>query len=133
LAVIGRGHLPQGGGMTAIELRDGPEIFRRLVFHRDRLIGAIVFGTGESVHELNRLVAEQALRQRVAAVLELAEPQPGPAHMPATLARHCPICAAELIVRHGTAADTVIRCEVCSTDLVVRWDGQRLWLDISRP
>jgi len=133
LAVIGRGHLPQGGGMTAIELRDGPEIFRRLVFHRDRLIGAIVFGTGESVHELNRLVAEQALRQRVAAVLELAEPQPGLGHMPATLARHCPICAAELIVRHGTAADTVIRCEVCSTDLVVRWDGQRLWLDISRP
>ena len=133
LAVIGRGHLPQGGGMTAIELRDGPEIFRRLVFHRDRLIGAVVFGTGESVHELNRLVAEQALRQRVAAVLELAEPQPGLGHMPATLARHCPICAAELIVRHGTAADTVIRCEVCSTDLVVRWDGQRLWLDISRP
>ena len=133
LAVIGRGHLPQGGGMTAIELRDGPEIFRRLVFHRDRLIGAVVFGTGESVHELNRLVAEQAMRQRVVAVLELAEPQPGPAHMPATLARHCPICAAELIVRHGTAADTVIRCEVCSTDLVVRWDGQRMWLDISRP
>jgi len=133
LAVIGRGHLPQSGGISAIELRDGPEIFRRLVFHRDRLIGAVVFGTGESVHELNRLVAEQAMRQRVAAVLELAEPQPGPDHMAATLARHCPICAAELIVRHGTAADTVIRCEVCSTDLVVRWDGQRLWLDISRP
>ncbi|MBE3100253.1 MAG: NAD(P)/FAD-dependent oxidoreductase [Planctomycetes bacterium] len=133
LAVIGRGHLPEGGGITAIELRDGPEIFRRLVFHRDMLIGAVVFGTGESVHELNRLVAEQALRQRVAAVLELAEPQPGPGHMPTTLARHCPICAAELIVRHGTAADTVIRCQVCSTDLVVRWDGQRLWLDISRP
>jgi len=133
LAVIGRGHLPQGGGISAIELRDGPEIFRRLVFHRDRLIGAVVFGTGESVHELNRLVAERAMRQRVAAVLELAEPQPGPDHMPATLARHCPICAAELIVRHGTAADTVIRCEVCSTDLVVRWDGQRMWLDISQP
>jgi nitrite reductase (NADH) large subunit len=133
LAVIGRGHLPQGGGISAIELRDGPEIFRRLVFHRDRLIGAVVFGTGESVHELNRLVAERAMRQRVAAVLELAEPQPGPDHIPATLARHCPICAAERIVRHGTAADTVIRCEVCSTDLVVRWDGQRMWLDISRP
>jgi nitrite reductase (NADH) large subunit len=133
LAVVGRGHLPAGGNVAVLELRDGPDIFRRLVFQDDRLVGAIVFGTGESVHELNRLVAERAPRPRATAVLGLAEVQAGPGPLPTTLARHCPICAAELIVRHGTPPGTPIHCEVCSTDLVVRWDGERMWLDISRP
>jgi len=133
LAVIGRGHLPEGGNVTALELPHGPDVFRRLVFQDDRLVGAIVFGTGESVHELNRLVALRPLRASALGTLGLAEEPPGPGLMPTTLARHCPICAAELVVRQGTAADSVLRCPTCNTNLVVRWDGERMWLDIGRP
>lgn len=133
LAVIGRGHLPAGGSVAAVEMPDGPEVFRRLVFQDDALVGAVVFGTGESVHELNRLVAERAGRRRVALALGLQEAQPAPGPMPTTQARHCPICAAEIVIHYGTAAGAAIRCPACSTDLVVRWDGQNMWLDVSRP
>jgi len=133
LAVIGRGHLSAQGAVTALEYRDGPSVFRRLVFDDDLLVGAIVFGTGESVHELNRLAAERAPRHLVESTLGLAAPGAPPELLPETFARHCPICAAELVVRGGTAAGAVIRCQVCSTDLVVRWDGRRGWLDLRRP
>lgn len=133
LAVIGRGHLAEAGNITALDFRHGPDMFRRLVFQDDRLVGAVVFGTGESVHELNRLVATRAPRQRALQALGLVEEPPGHSPTPTTLARHCPICAAELIVLHGTPADTTVRCPTCNTDLVVRWDGERMWLDIRRP
>jgi NAD(P)H-nitrite reductase large subunit len=133
LAVIGRGHLSAQGAVTALEYRDGPSVFRRLVFDDDLLVGAVVFGTGESVHELNRLAAERAPRHLVESTLGLAAPGAAPELLPETFARHCPICAAELVVRGGTAAGAVIRCQVCSTDLVVRWDGRRGWLDLRRP
>ncbi len=132
LAVIGRGHLSAQGSVTAEEHHDGPSVFRRLVFDDDLLVGAVVFGTGESVHELSRLVAERAPRRLVESTLGLAAPGAAPELLPETFARHCPICAAELVVRGGTAAGTVIRCQVCSTDLVVRWDGRRGWLDLRR-
>jgi NAD(P)H-nitrite reductase large subunit len=133
LAVIGRGHLPEGGNVTIEELRQGPSIFRRLVFEENLLAGAIVFGTGESVHELNRMVAQRAPRERVEATMDLVPPGPAGDALTSTLARHCPICAAELVIHHGTRAGTIIQCHVCSTDLVVRWDGDRGWLDVSRP
>jgi NAD(P)H-nitrite reductase large subunit len=132
LAVIGRGHLAAQGGVTAEEHHDEPSVFRRLVFDEDLLVGAVVFGTGESVHELSRLVAAHAPRHLVQSTLGLAAPGPAPELLPETFARHCPICAAELVVRGGTAAGAVIRCQVCSTDLVVRWDGRRGWLDFRR-
>jgi len=133
LAVIGRGHLAAGGGIAALDLPRGPDVFRRLVFENDRLVGAVVFGTGESVHELNRLVATRSPRQRAMEALGLAEEPSGRGATPTTFARHCPICAAELIVHQGTPPDSVVRCPTCSTDLVVRWDGERMWLDIRRP
>ena len=133
LAVIGRGHLPEAGNISALELPQGPDVFRRLVFQDGHLVGAVVFGTGESVHELNRLVALRSPRDRVMETLGLAEEPSGHGPMPTTLARHCPICAAELIVPHGTAAGAIVCCPTCSTDLVVHWDGERMWLDIRRP
>ena len=133
LAVIGRGHLAAAGGITALDFPSGPDVFRRLVFDDDRLVGAVVFGTGESVHELNRLVWNRAPRPLAMEVLGLAVEPSGQGATAMTLARHCPICAAELIVHHGTPADAVVRCPACSTDLVVRWDGERMWLDIRRP
>jgi NAD(P)H-nitrite reductase large subunit len=133
LAVIGRGHLPAGGDIAALDLPHGPDVFRRLVFQDGRLVGAVVFGTGESVHELNRLVALRSPRRGALEALGLAQEPAGPSPTPTTLARHCPICAAELVVRGGTPADTTVRCPTCSTNLVVRWDGERMWLDIRRP
>ena len=133
LAVIGRGHLPEGGNITALSLPQGPDVFRRLVFQDNRLVGAVVFGTGESVHELNRLVALRSPRESVMETLGLAEEPPGQGLTPTTFARHCPICAAELIVRQGTPADSILNCPTCSTNLVVRWDGDRMWLDVRRP
>jgi nitrite reductase (NADH) large subunit len=134
LAVIGRGHLPTEGAITAVELREEPSIYRRLVFEDNALVGAIVFGTGESVHELNRMVAQHTPRENVEATLRLGPAVPGgPEVLPKTFARHCPICAAELVIHCGTRAGTVVRCEVCNTDLMVRWDGHRGWLDVGRP
>jgi len=133
LAVIGRGHLAAGGDVGVIELHDEPGVYRRLVFEADVLAGAIVFGTGETVHELNRLVAEKASRGEVEATLALGSPDAKTDLLPTTFARHCPICAAELVVHHGTRTGAVLRCGACNTDLVVRWDGERGWLEIKRP
>jgi len=133
LAVIGRGHLPAGGNVTVVEHHDTPDVHRRLVFDGGVLVGAIVFGTGETVHELSRMVAEKAARDAVEAALAPATAEPAPDRLPTTFARHCPICAAELVVHHGTRSGAVLRCHVCNTDLVVRWDGERGWLEIGRP
>jgi NAD(P)H-nitrite reductase large subunit len=59
LAVIGRGHLAEGDTVQVVELRQEGGGWRRMVFDGGLLVGAIVFGTGDSVHELNRLVAEK--------------------------------------------------------------------------
>jgi len=133
LAVIGRGHLAAGDQTHVLELHEEPGIYRRLVFEGSALVGAIIFGTGETVHELNRLVAEKASRDEVEATLALAVGDAETALLPTTFARHCPICAAELVVHHGTRAGAVLRCAACNTDLVVRWDGERGWLEIRRP
>lgn len=133
LAVIGRGHLDEGGDIAATEQREPPSVFRRLVYEKGLLVGAIVFGTGETVHELNRLVAERAPRDAVEVRLGLAQAPEGADRLPRTFAGHCPICAAELVVHHGTQAGAVLTCHVCNTDLVVCWDGQRGWLDVGRP
>lgn len=133
LAVIGRGHLPEGGTVTVLSRHEEPDVHRRLVFEDDLLVGAIVLGTGETVHELNRLVAEKASRDVVETSLALGIADSAPDLLPSTFARHCPICAAELVVHHGTRAGSVLRCHVCNTDLVVRWDGERGWLEIRRP
>jgi len=133
LAVIGRGHLAPGGNTDAVELHGERDIYRRLVFEGGVLVGAIVFGTGESVHELNRLVAEKASRQEVEATLAVTTTDARTDLLPTTFARHCPICAAELVVHHGTRAGAVLACGACNTDLVVRWDGERGWLEIRRP
>jgi NADPH-dependent 2,4-dienoyl-CoA reductase/sulfur reductase-like enzyme len=133
LAVIGRGHLPEKGDINSLDLPNGPDVFRRLVFQNDLLVGAVVFGTGESVYELNRLVSLRFPRERVMDTLGLVEEPPVHGPTPTTFARHCPICAAELIVLRGTPADTVVRCPTCNTDLAVRWNGERMWLDIQRP
>ncbi len=132
LAVVGQGHLAPGGHVEAVELHDEPGIYRRLVFEGDALVGAIVFGTGETVHELNRLVAEKASRDEVEATLAVAATDAGADLLPTTFARHCPICAAELVVHHGTRAGAVLRCGACNTDLVVRWDGEHGWFEIRR-
>jgi NAD(P)H-nitrite reductase large subunit len=108
-------------------------VYRRLVFEDGRLIGAIVFGTGESVHELNRLVAERAPRGVVEARLGLSAEAPPKGALADTFASHCPICAAELVVYRGTQTGAVLQCSVCSTDLVVHWDGHRGWLEIGHP
>ncbi len=133
LAVIGRGHLPAGGDIAVVELPEEGGAFRRLVFDEERLAGAIVFGTGETVHELNRLVVESATRGEVEAALGLTAPGPEPDVVAETFARHCPICAAELVVRRRTRVGAVVACQICNTELVVRWDGRRGWLDLWRP
>jgi len=133
LAVIGQGHLPAGGDVDVEPRHEPPDVYRRLVYRDDRLVGALVLGTGETVPELNRLVAEQADRDRVKAVLRpLAEAEAGD-RIPMTFARHCPICAAELVVHGGTRVGSRIRCPACNTDLAVRWDGRRGWVEIVRP
>jgi NAD(P)H-nitrite reductase large subunit len=133
LAVIGHGHLAAGGNLTAVELPGGGGAYRRLIFEDDLLAGAIVLGTGESVHELNRLVAERAPRDVVETSLGLREEGLEPAALAETFASHCPICAAELVVYRGTRDGAVLQCFACSTDLLVRWDGQRGWLEIGHP
>jgi len=132
LAVIGRGHLPEGGDISVLELRAAAAGFRRLVFKNDLLVGAIVFGTGESVHELNRMVAERATRETVETALGLIAETPGETGIPQTYAAHCPICAAELVIHRGTPLGSLIRCDACSTDLSAAWDGRRGWLEIPR-
>jgi NAD(P)H-nitrite reductase large subunit len=131
LAVIGHGHLAAKDHVTAVELDEPPETHRRLVFDGDCLIGAIVFGTGESVHELNRLVAERASHSLVERTLGLGFHPTASQVLAETFARHCPICASEVVVHHGTPAGSLVRCGVCNTDLVVRWEQGRGWLDIS--
>jgi len=37
------------------------------------------------------------------------------------------------VVHHGTPAGARIRCEACSTDLVVCWDAERMWLEVNLP
>ena len=133
LAVIGRGHLPESDTVKALEFREDPALYRRLVFENGALVGAIVFGTGETVHELNRMVAQKAPRDTVEGRLGLAPAAPAVDRLPSTFARHCPICAAELVVHHGTRAGAVLRCHACNTDLVVRWDGEHGWLDVDQP
>ena len=133
LAVIGHGHLPARDNVAAVELPGAPGVYRRLVFEDDLLIGAIVLGTGESVHELNRLVAERAPRGLVEATLGLRAEGPAPDVLAETFASHCPICAAELVVHRGTRSGAVLQCSACNMDLVVRWDGQRGWLEIGHP
>jgi|WetSurMetagenome_2_1015567.scaffolds.fasta_scaffold63486_2 NAD(P)H-nitrite reductase large subunit len=133
LAVLGRGHLAAGGDISVLELPEEAGAFRRLVFDEGRLVGAIVFGTGETVHDLNRLVSAGATRGEVEAALDLAPPGSEPDMVDETFARHCPICAAELVVRRRTRVGSLIACQVCNTDLVVCWDGRRGWLDLWRP
>ena len=133
LAVIGHGQLAPKDNVTATELPGPAAVYRRLVFEDGRLIGAIVFGTGESVHELNRLVAERAPRGVVEARLGLSAEAPPKGALADTFASHCPICAAELVVYRGTQTGAVLQCSVCSTDLVVHWDGHRGWLEIGHP
>jgi NAD(P)H-nitrite reductase large subunit len=133
LAVIGRGHLHQGGPINVLELEEEGGVYRRLVFDEGLLTGAIVYGTGETVHELNRLVAERAPREEVEAALGLAVKGPEGGAVSETFARHCPICAAELVVHKGTRVGAIIPCQACNTDMVVRWDGRRGWLDLWRP
>jgi NAD(P)H-nitrite reductase large subunit len=131
LAVIGQGHLEARDHITTVELDEPPETHRRLVFEDDLLVGAIVFGTGESVHEINRLVAERAPRSQVERTLGLGFHPAASQVLAETFARHCPICASELVVHHGTAAGSIVRCHTCNTNLVVRWEQGRGWLDIS--
>jgi NAD(P)H-nitrite reductase large subunit len=133
LAVIGLGHLPESDVIKAVGMPSGPDRYRRLVFQDGRLIGAMVYGTGESVYELNRLVAERAPRDQVENVLGLPGAAPTETGLEQAVAAHCPICAAELVVRRSTAVGSHLRCQTCSTDLVVRWDGRRGWLEIERP
>jgi len=133
LAILGQGHLPAGGEVTVHEHHNGADVWRRLVYRNDRLVGAIILGTGESVHELNRLIVEKAGRERAEGVLAPSEAAEGEALVLTTFARHCPICAAELVVHRGTREGAVLRCRACNTDLVVRWDGRHGWLEIRRP
>jgi len=78
-------------------------------------------------------VAEKAPRSEAESALAMATTASKTEVLPTTFARHCPICAAELVVHHGTRAGAVLRCGVCNTDLVVRWDGERGWLETRRP
>lgn len=132
LAVIGRGHVAAQENLTAVELPGRAGIYRRAVYEDNLIVGAIVMGTGESVHELNRLVAERAPRDVVERTLGLGPEGRGERVLTETFARHCPICAAELVIFHGTQAGAIIQCDSCSTDLVVRWDGHRGWLDVRK-
>jgi len=134
VAVLGQGHLPAGGEVEAEGRHEPPDVYRRLVYRGGRLVGAIVLGTGETVAELNALVAEGAGRGEVETALALPAPADADAdRVTSTFARHCPICAAELVVHRGTAAGARLRCQACNTDLVVRWDGRRGWVEILEP
>jgi NAD(P)H-nitrite reductase large subunit len=133
LAVIGQGHLAAGGGVEVVPHDERPDVLRRLVYRDGRLIGAIVLGTGETVHELNRLVAEGAGRDYTETVLATRTADEEGDRVPVTFARHCPICAAELVVHAGTPAGSPILCNACNTDLVVCWDGRHGWLELARP
>jgi NAD(P)H-nitrite reductase large subunit len=135
LVVLGQGHLPAGGDVEVDDRPEGPDIYRRLVYRRDRLVGALVLGTGETVAELNALVTEEADRDTVEAALSAPAESDADAadRVPSTFARHCPICAAELVVHRGTAAGAVLTCPACNTDLIVRWDGRGGWIEILRP
>jgi len=154
LAVLGAGHLPDGPDTESVLLpsaggsppwqgepagarpqatrRGEPETYQRLVFRGGRLVGATVFAAGERVPELDRLVTSGADRAAVERAIGPAEPQT-PGGIPQTFARHCPICAAELVVHHGTPPGRRFRCEACNTELVVRWDSERMWIEVSRP
>jgi len=146
LAVLGAGHLPDGpdtesvllptaGGPCSrgnLSIQGGPETYQRLVFQGGRLVGATVFAAGERVPELDRLVASGADRAAVERAIGPAEPQTA-GGIPQTFARHCPICSAELVVHHGTPPGRRFRCEACNTELVVRWNSERMWLEVSRP
>jgi len=133
LAVIGRGNAPQAPAVDVVEMRAPPEIYRRLVFDHDQLDGAIVYGTGDWVPELAHLVAERADRHEVARALAMPDAEAEAENLPVTFAHHCPICAAELVIHRGSRVGSIVRCRVCSTDLVVGWDGERGYLQVSRP
>jgi hypothetical protein len=152
LAVIGAGHLPDGQGVESVLLpsaggsppwhgygscrgrqatrRGEPETYHRLVFRDGRIVGATAFAAGERVPELDRLVASGADRAQVERAIGPAEPET-PGGIPQTFARHCPICSAELVVHHGTPPGTQFRCEACNTELVVCWDSEQMWIEVS--
>ena len=146
LAVLGAGHLPDGPDTESVllpsacrpcsrgnlSLQSEPETYQRLVFRGGRLVGATLFAASERVPELDRLVTSGADRAAVERAIGPAELQTA-GGIPQTFARHCPICAAELVVHHGTPPGKRFRCEACNTELVVRWDSERMWLEVSRP
>jgi nitrite reductase (NADH) large subunit len=132
LAVLGHGQAPESDRIRVVCQSDGPHVHWRMVFDDGLLVGAIVFGTGETVHELNRLVAERAPRHLVEQTLGSKAQGVEPPALPTTLARHCPICAAELVMHEGTRAGTLMVCSVCNTRLEIQWDGRQGWLDVAR-
>jgi len=132
LAVIGRGNLPAGGDVEVFEFRREPNLYRRLVFQSGLLAGAIVLGTAELVHELNRLTAQRAPREKVEHAMGLAGEPTAEVAFTQTFAAHCPICAAELVVHAGTRTGSTMRCPSCNVNLAIGWDGRRGWLDVGR-
>ena len=133
LAVIGDGHLAEGGEVAALDVRDQPDVYRRLVFRAGRLVGAIVLGSGEPVQPLNRMVTARLPRRAIEAALGRPPSERTAELLPMTFAQHCPICAAELVVYQGTRIGELTHCRTCNTDLVVRWNGQRGWLEVIPP
>ena len=157
LAVIGRGHLEEGGGIEAIcRLAQAPaedaapreddrgegepdlprrepasrvHTYRRLVFDEGRLVGAVLFGPAEWYPQVVRMIADRAPREVVEHTLGLSGQPASPDVVPQSFAQHCPICAAELVVHHGTPLGAVIPCGACRSHLKVCWDGKRGWLE----
>jgi len=159
LAVIGGGHLPEAGGVEAVVVQSqaarplplpgetaddagapdhcaptagAARTYRRLVFNEGRLAGAILLGPADWYPAVVRLVADRAPREVVEHTLGLASQEPPADTVPQTFARHCPICAAELVVYRGTPAGSALTCRACNTKLRVRWDGKRGWLEAAR-
>lgn len=156
LAVLGRGHLPEGPGIDAMTIhgRPGPaerreaaardpedwpdvpfpprnqaQVYRRLVFDQGRLVGAVLVGPAEWYPQITRLMAEEASREAVEQALGLSDRQTGVGIVPQAFAWHCPICAAELAVPRGTAIGATMACRACNTQLRVRWSGDRGWVE----
>jgi len=156
LAVLGRGHLPEGNGVEAITVHgpvggaarpgagahdpdawpgphfarvDQGQVYRRLVFDRGRLVGAVLLGPADWYAQVTRLIADQASREVVERTLGLAGGPKGVGAVPQAFAWHCPICAAELAVPRGTAIGATMACRACNTQLRVRWEGDRGWVE----
>jgi NAD(P)H-nitrite reductase large subunit len=116
VAVVGRGHLGQEEpGVEVVQARSG-DLYRRLVFEDDVLVGAILLGDTAQADMLEDHVRCGTSLAEAQGSLLAAVQQNGPG-LEQSLDSHCPICTDQVRVPAGTLIGAVFQCLHCQSRL----------------